>query len=229
MIRRAALAAALALGLLAAPLAAEAQQAAKVTGSAFYPAFSAHRCCRRPSGKACANWAMSKARTSSSSTDTPRGNESGFPGLAAELVRLKVDVIVTLVPACPRRQASDQHDPHCHDGRSRRSRRHRVRRQPGAAWRKHHWLVHLAPELSGKRLELLKEVVPKLSRVAVLWNPDDHCTDTGIERLELPARRLESTLQSVEGREVARYRERLRAARPRSASAVSSSIRIRCS
>jgi putative ABC transport system substrate-binding protein len=28
------------------------------------------------------------------------------------------------------------------------------------------------PELSGKRLELLREVVPGLSRVAFLWNPD---------------------------------------------------------
>ena len=28
-----------------------------------------------------------------------------------------------------------------------------------------------APELSGKRLELLKEIVPNLSRIAVLWQP----------------------------------------------------------
>lgn len=31
----------------------------------------------------------------------------------------------------------------------------------------------LSPELSGKRLQLLKEIVGGLSRVAVLWNPDD--------------------------------------------------------
>ena len=28
----------------------------------------------------------------------------------------------------------------------------------------------MAPDLGGKRLELLKEVVPQLSRVAVIWN-----------------------------------------------------------
>ena len=29
----------------------------------------------------------------------------------------------------------------------------------------------LAPELSGKRLELLKEIVPRAAQVVVLWNP----------------------------------------------------------
>ena len=33
-------------------------------------------------------------------------------------------------------------------------------------------LTNMAPELSGKRLELLREAVPGLSRVAILWNPD---------------------------------------------------------
>src|SRR5688572_17587880 len=32
-------------------------------------------------------------------------------------------------------------------------------------------LTNLGPELSGKKLELLKEIAPKVSRVAVLWNP----------------------------------------------------------
>jgi len=30
----------------------------------------------------------------------------------------------------------------------------------------------MSPELSGKRLELLREIVPRLSRVAILWDPD---------------------------------------------------------
>ena len=34
-------------------------------------------------------------------------------------------------------------------------------------------LSAIAPELEGKRLELLREVVPKLSHIAVLWNPDN--------------------------------------------------------
>jgi putative ABC transport system substrate-binding protein len=34
-------------------------------------------------------------------------------------------------------------------------------------------LTSIAPELEGKRLELLREVVPKLSSIAVLWNPDN--------------------------------------------------------
>lgn len=31
-------------------------------------------------------------------------------------------------------------------------------------------LTQISPDLSGKRLELLKEVVPRLLRVALLWN-----------------------------------------------------------
>ena len=37
-------------------------------------------------------------------------------------------------------------------------------------------LSNLSPELSGKRLELLKEIVPKLSRVAVIGDSNDPAT-----------------------------------------------------
>jgi putative ABC transport system substrate-binding protein len=53
----------------------------------------------------------------------------------------------------------------------------------------------MAPELAGKRLELLKEMVPKLSRVAVLWNPQ---SVTSLKELQLPARLLGVQLHSLE-------------------------------
>ncbi|HEU4367686.1 MAG TPA: ABC transporter substrate-binding protein, partial [Methylomirabilota bacterium] len=58
----------------------------------------------------------------------------------------------------------------------------------------------LAPQLAQKRLELLKEVVPKASRVAVLWNPSFAEFVTDWEELQAAARQLDVRLQSVEFR-----------------------------
>ena len=43
-------------------------------------------------------------------------------------------------------------------------------------------LTNLAPELGGKRLELLKEIVPQLSRVAVLGDPNSPALRPPAER-----------------------------------------------
>jgi putative ABC transport system substrate-binding protein len=51
-------------------------------------------------------------------------------------------------------------------------------------------LSSLATELTGKRLELLKEVVPRLSRVAVLFNPNDVDMRIRSQEVYLPARKL---------------------------------------
>ncbi|MBI4490889.1 MAG: ABC transporter substrate-binding protein [Deltaproteobacteria bacterium] len=56
----------------------------------------------------------------------------------------------------------------------------------------------MSPELSGKRLELLKEVVPGLSRVAFLWNPDVRGAVLDYKETEGVARSLDLSLQSVE-------------------------------
>jgi putative ABC transport system substrate-binding protein len=56
----------------------------------------------------------------------------------------------------------------------------------------------ISPVLAGKRLELLKETIPKLSRVAVLWNPQEPgSTQTWRESLH-PARELGLQLHSME-------------------------------
>ena len=52
--------------------------------------------------------------------------------------------------------------------------------------------------LAGKRLELLKETIPKLSRVAVLWNPQDLSSAQSWKESQLPARELGLQLHSME-------------------------------
>jgi putative ABC transport system substrate-binding protein len=52
--------------------------------------------------------------------------------------------------------------------------------------------------LSGKRLELLKETIPKLSRVAVLWDPQESSSAQSWKESQLPARELGLQLHSME-------------------------------
>ena len=61
-------------------------------------------------------------------------------------------------------------------------------------------LSNLAPELGGKRLELLKEIVPRLSRVAVLGDPNSPAYGPQLNELKLAARALGLRLQPVEVR-----------------------------
>jgi putative ABC transport system substrate-binding protein len=59
-------------------------------------------------------------------------------------------------------------------------------------------LSNVSPELSGKRLELLRQVLPGLSRVAFLWNPDVRGNLLDYKETEGAARSLRVELQSVE-------------------------------
>jgi putative ABC transport system substrate-binding protein len=62
-------------------------------------------------------------------------------------------------------------------------------------------LSTLQRELGGKRLELLKEVVPRISRVGILWNADSSgSSGTGFKEYEAAARALKLQLQSLEVR-----------------------------
>jgi putative ABC transport system substrate-binding protein len=59
-------------------------------------------------------------------------------------------------------------------------------------------LTNIAAELGGKRLELLKETVPKLSRVALLWDPQNSGSAQAWKESQLPARELGLQLHSME-------------------------------
>ena len=73
------------------------------------------------------------------------GKLDRLPALAAELVRLKVDIIVTGGPPATRAAKEATSTIPIVMMQDHRSCRKRVRRQPGAAWRKHHWIVRPCP------------------------------------------------------------------------------------
>jgi putative ABC transport system substrate-binding protein len=56
------------------------------------------------------------------------------------------------------------------------------------------------PELNAKRVELLKETAPRVTRVAVLINPDNPAIGPALKAMELAAKSLKVELQQVEVR-----------------------------
>ena len=56
----------------------------------------------------------------------------------------------------------------------------------------------LSPEIGGKRLELLKEIVPKLSRVTVIGNSTEPGTAQFLKEMELAAGSLKVKLQYLD-------------------------------
>lgn len=67
-----------------------------------------------------------------------------------------------------------------------------------------------APELSGKRLALLKEIKPNLSKVYVVWNPDSAGWEPYWHELRSAAGTLGVELQSIEARTSADFHSALR-------------------
>ncbi len=123
-----------------------------------------------------------------------------LPALAAELVRLKVDVIVatgTLAPLAAKEATSTipivmapAGDPLGSGLVS--SLAHPRGNVTG--------LSLMAPDLGGKRLELLKELLPGLSRVAVLWNAANPYAANVFRETERAAQTLGIEVQSLEVR-----------------------------
>jgi ABC-type uncharacterized transport system substrate-binding protein len=121
-----------------------------------------------------------------------------LPELARELVSLKVDVIVAatdLASAAVKRETqtipivmANSSDPVGSGFVASLAR-------PGGNVT---GLSSLSSELSGKRLELLMEAVPRLSRVAIIWNPDVRGALLDYKETEGAARSLRLQLQSVE-------------------------------
>jgi putative tryptophan/tyrosine transport system substrate-binding protein len=61
-------------------------------------------------------------------------------------------------------------------------------------------LTCISSDLAGKRLQMLKELVPALSRVAVLYNPDDRNKPLEYAQVQEAARSLNLTVRAFEAR-----------------------------
>src|SRR5215510_786730 len=128
------------------------------------------------------------------------GKLDRLPALTAELLRLNMDVVVTAGPAVTRpvKEATNtipivmafDSDPVGSGFVASLAR-------PGGNIT---GLSSLSPELTGQRLELLKEIVPKLLRVAVLGNPGNTATALNFKEAEVAARAYGLQVQSLEVR-----------------------------
>jgi putative tryptophan/tyrosine transport system substrate-binding protein len=128
------------------------------------------------------------------------GKHDRLPALAADLVRSKVDVIVALSGATT--QAAQQAtrtipiimslvaDPVGSGLVASLAR-------PGGNVT---GLTVMSPDLAGKQFQLLKEVVPKVSRVALLTNPENPASARFSREAEAAARALGVQLQTLEAR-----------------------------
>jgi putative ABC transport system substrate-binding protein len=195
----------LAVGIIFTPLAAEGQQAGKVprvgvlfAGSRSDPAFQRAVDAFQ---QGLVELGYVEGQSIAIEYREAQGKYERLPDLAAELVRLKVDVIVgaTVPTIQAARQATKTipivmtlvADPVATGLVAN------VARPAGNIT----GLSTMAPDLMGKQLELLREVLPKASRVAVLWNPANPSNALQLREAQDAARALGMRLQPLEVRD----------------------------
>ena len=127
------------------------------------------------------------------------GRIDRLPGLATELVRLNVNVIFAYSTAAVRviKKATTTIPVVTVSADPVRNGFVASLARPGGNIT---GLANLTPELAGKRLELLKEVVPQISRVAVIWNSEDPGSGLRMRETEAAARSFGIKVQSLEVR-----------------------------
>jgi len=190
-------------GLFAASLAAEAQPVSKVWRIGYLANGA-----RTPDGgppaalrQALLELGYVEGKTVTYAGRWAEAKRDRLPGLVAELVDLKVDLIVTLGgPAAEAAKEATSTIPIviASTGDAVGIGLIASLARPGGNIT---GITDQATELSAKRLELLKEAVPKASRIAVLWNADDRAMTLRYREIERAARILRVAVQPLGVRE----------------------------
>jgi putative tryptophan/tyrosine transport system substrate-binding protein len=125
------------------------------------------------------------------------GKFDRVPALVDELVRMKVDIIVTTssISARAARKATKTVPIVMTTGSPVEQGLAESLAKPGGNVT---GLTVMAVELTGKRLEILKETFPKMTRVAALWAPGQSEAVKGFKEIQEAARSFSLRLQSVE-------------------------------
>src|SRR6266404_3325517 len=208
--------------LLAVAVVAEAQQAKKVPRIGFlgaaYPSTNAARIEAFRQGLRALGYVEGKNIIIE--YRWAEGKPERLPDLAAELVRFKVDIIVTAGPAAtgPAKEATNTIPiVMAQDSDPVESGFVASLARPGGNIT---GLSTLAPEVSGKRLELLKEIIPKLSRVAVLGISTRPGNAQSLKEVELAAGAFKVQVQYLDVLDVKEIETAFRAATKGRAEAV---------
>src|SRR5712691_3411264 len=199
MMTRASVVAVLNFALLAAPLAAQAQQPTKVPRIGYLgpssPSLESHLV--EAFRQRLRDLGYIEGQNINIDYRWAEGQDDRFPDLAAEVVRLKPDVIVTTgTPGTLAAMRATKTIPivMTSSGDAVRAGLVASLARPGGNVT---GLTILAPELEGKRMELLKEAVPGLARVAVLWNPANPAVAYFLKQTQIAAQALHLTPQPV--------------------------------
>jgi putative ABC transport system substrate-binding protein len=194
----------LSIGLIGAPLPGDAQQPAKVPRVGLLLQGTSASLMTRLEGfhQGLRERGYVEGKTIALEERFDGDKEERLPALAADLVRLQVDVIVAAAtPAVKAAQQATRTVPiiivHSADPVGLGFATSLARPSGNITG-----LSSMSPELSGKRLQLLKEAVPKLSRIAVLWNAANPGTAIAFQELQDAARVLKLRVQSLEVRRI---------------------------
>ncbi len=130
-----------------------------------------------------------------------QGKNEGFAGLAAELVQLKVDIIVAGTdPAVQAAQRATRTIPIVMAFATDPVSLGFVTSLARPGGNITGLSFQSSPEIAGKRLQLLREIAPTVARVSILGDPREPDTQDGLREMEAVARGLSVQLQPVEVR-----------------------------